>query len=515
VTGPTKNRFYTILGLVVVSILILLPTFVKSGLPDWWPSKPINLGLDLKGGSYLVLTVETDEAVKSQLNSISGSIRSDLKKEKIGLLRAKPNGINRVKVDMLRADGIPRLDEYVTENYPELTQTDVANTGSKRSVVTYTLKPESAAEVKRNAVLQAIEVVRNRVDQYGVAEPTIQKAGKERIMVQLPGSSTNLEKVKETIGSVAKLDFMLVASVDTPSDETVKFKDRSGIPVQVVDDILMSGDAVEKANVQINPQTNEIEVTLKLNSIGKQTFGRITTDNTNRQLAIVLDGVVQSNPVIREPILGGTAQISGGFTRDEAHQLAVVLRSGALPAPLKFEEERTVGATLGADSINKGVKSMAFGSLIVILFTMFYYKKSGVLAVTCLTMNVLFLLALLALLGATLTLPGIAGLVLTVGMAIDANVIIFERIREELRIGATANGAVNAGFAKAHWTILDANITTLLTGLILYGWGTGPIKGFAVTLCFGIITSIFCALVVARVGFSAFKMTDSKGELSI
>jgi preprotein translocase subunit SecD len=277
----------------------------------------------------------------------------------------------------------------------------------------------------------------------------------------------------------------------------------------------MTGDAIERANVDINPQTNEIEVSLKLNAFGKQTFARITRDNTNKQLAIILDGVVQSYPRINEPILGGTAQITGGFTRDEAHRLAVVLRSGALPAPLGFEEERTVGATLGADSIRKGVKSMALGSLIVVIFTIFYYKKSGLLAVGCLMLNVFFLLALLSLLGATLTLPGIAGLVLTVGMAVDANVIIFERIREELRVGATANASVEAGFAKAHWTILDANITTLLTGVILYAWGTGPIKGFAVTLCLGIVTSIFTALFVGKLGFAFFRMKNAAGKLSI
>lgn len=277
----------------------------------------------------------------------------------------------------------------------------------------------------------------------------------------------------------------------------------------------MSGDAIEKANVDIDPQTSEIQVSLKMNSLGKQTFARITTDNTNKQLAIILDGIVQSSPVIREPILGGTAQISGGFTKEEAHRLAVVLRSGALPAPLTFEEERTVGASLGADSIQKGVYSMAAGSAIVMLFMIFYYRMSGLIAVIALVLNLLFLLASLSLFGATLTLPGMAGLALTVGMAVDANIVIFERIREELAIGATARAAIEAGFDKAHWTILDSNITTLLAGLVLYGWGTGPIKGFAVTLCLGIFSTIFAALFVSKLGFSVLRVVNKKGELSI
>ncbi|MCL4147410.1 UNVERIFIED_CONTAM: hypothetical protein GTU68_056435, partial [Idotea baltica] len=375
---------------------------------DSWFTKPIRLGLDLKGGSYLVLGVKT--------------------------------------------------------------------------------------EIEKNAVAQAIETIRNRVDQTGVVEPTIQRVGEKQIMVQLP-EIKDIDQLKKTIGSVAKLEFRFLADPSASPDQVVTRNTREGLPLKLEDIVAMS-------------------VTLKLNSAGRSTFGRITSDNIGRQLAIILDGTVQSYPVIRGAITGGTAQITGGFTREEAHQLAVVLRSGALPAPLTFEEERTVGATLGADSIRKGVLSMIIGSVIVILFIALYYKKSGLLAVGGLVLNVLFLLTLLVLLNATLTLPGIAGLILTVGMAVDANVIIFERIREEVRVGASARAAVEAGFAKAHWTILDANITTLLTGIILYGFGTGPIKGFAVTLCFGIITSVFAALYVGKLGFSLILPSSGK-KLSI
>lgn len=513
-TRSQKQRVWFIVALVVLSAAWVAPTFIKDKLPESWISDPIRLGLDLKGGSYIVLGVETKEAVKSQLTSIAGSIRSDLKKEKIGLIRAKQRGENAIEFTLLGDRGVGKLDEYVRENYPELSKFD-SQAGGSRSIVKYQLSQPKADEIEKNAVVQAIETIRNRVDQYGVAEPTIQRSGLKRIMVQLP-EITNIDQVKSTIGSVAKLEFRLVADPNSKSmDETVSVKTRDGGPLLLEDEVAMTGDAVQTANVEINPGTNEIEVTLRLNSIGKSTFGRVTKENVGRQLAIVLDGVVQSYPVIRGAIPGGTAQITGGFTRDEAHRLAVVLRSGALPAPLTFEEERTVGATLGADSIRKGVNSMLIGSIVVVLFIALYYKKAGFLAVACLALNVVFLLALLSMLDATLTLPGIAGLILTIGMAVDANVIIFERIREEVRIGATAKASVDAGFLKAHWTVLDANITTLLTGLILYGFGTGPIKGFAVTLCLGIITSVFTALFVAKVGFSVLRLRNSEGGLSI
>lgn len=512
-TRSQKQRVGFIAGLVVLALLLVAPTFLQEKLPEKWIADPIRLGLDLKGGSYLVLGVQTEEAVKSQLSAIAGSIRSEMKKEKIGLIRAKQRGERAVEFTLLGDRGIPKLEEFIREEYPELQQAG-SKAGGSRTIVTYELGEMKAAEIEKNAVAQAIETIRNRVDQYGVAEPTIQRAGERRIMVQLP-EITNIDQVKATIGSVAKLEFRLVADPNRSLDETVTMKTRDGGQLTLEDEVAMAGDAVQTANVEINPGTNEIEVTLKLNSVGKSTFGRITKENVGRQLAIVLDGVVQSWPVIRSAITGGVAQITGGFTREEAHSLAVVLRSGALPAPLTFEEERTVGATLGADSIRKGINSMVIGSAVVILFIMIYYRKSGVLAVSCLILNLLFLLALLAMLQATLTLPGIAGLVLTVGMAVDANVIIFERIREEIRIGATPKASIDAGFLKAHWTVLDANITTLLTGLILYGFGTGPIKGFAVTLCLGIVTSVFTALFIAKVGFSVLPLKNSRGGLSI
>ena len=526
-TSGQQQRVGISIVLIVASIIILVPTFMRQGVPTWWPSSPIRLGLDLRGGSYLVMSVKTPEAVKSQLNSMATTARAELKNEKIGLISARSvstapasageNGEatsgHTIEFTLLGNKGVDRLDDYMAKNFPELTKAGTQG-GETRSTVTYRLAPAKAAEIEKNAVSQAIETIRNRVDQYGVAEPTIQRVGEKGIMVQLP-EITNLDQVKKTIGSVAKLEFRLVADANKSVDETVTFNTRDRGVLRLEDEVAMSGDAVQNANVNINPSTNEIEVTLTLNSIGKGTFAHITSENIKRQLAIVLDGVVQSAPVIQSAITGGVAQITGNFNQEDAHQLAVVLRSGALPAPLTFEEERTVGASLGADSIKKGIFACLIGAAAVVVFMLFYYKRSGVLAVGCLVLNIAFLLALLALMHATLTLPGLAGLALTVGMAVDANVIIYERIREELRVGATPRAAIEAGFDKAHWTILDANMTTLLIGIILYILGTGPVRGFAVTLSIGIVTTVFAALFLSHLGFQVFGLKNKKGELSI
>ena len=508
-TSRIRNRLIFVVVLALLAVGILVPTFFKEQTPEWWPSSPIRLGLDLKGGTYLVLGVETSEAVKSRMAAIGGEIKSELRKQKRRVLRTKVMPGPRLKISFLSNKHVDAAKKYIQEEISELSPAGEDKSGSRIELL-YQMPPQAIREIEQDAVKQAIETIRNRVDQYGVSEPTIQRSGEKHIIVQLP-DITNIDEVKRIIGSVAKLEFRLTSN--SGDFETIKTRD--GGQINVEEDVLMTGDAIKTANVEINPNTNEVEVSLSLNSTGAKIFGRITSENTGRQLAIVLDGISQSAPRINEPILAGRASISGNFTAEEAHRLAIVLRSGALPAPLTFEEERTVGSSLGADSIRKGALSMLIGSLLVIVFMMFYYKKSGILAVTCLVLNLAFLLALLALLGATLTLPGIAGLILTVGMAVDANVIIFQRIREELKNGASHRAAIEAGFLKANSTIVDANVTTFLTAIILYGLGTGPIKGFAVTLSLGIITSVFTALYVARVGFDAGDFRNSEGKLSI
>lgn len=513
-TSSQKNRSLLLIITLLITVVLLAPTVFKSeNLPDWWPAGSIKLGLDLRGGSYLVLGVQTEEAVKSRLATIASEIKSELRKKKAGVIRARQIGAADIEITLLGDRGRQETEDYVRQNFSFLKLLDSKNE-SDTVKLSFRIDRAKAEEIKQSSVDQAIETIRNRVDQFGVAEPLIQKQGSERIMVQLPDVQ-DVSGVKKTIGSVAKLEFQLVSQDLSAAVGTRSLPSRSGGNIRVEDEVLMTGDAIDNANVEINPSTNEIEVTLRLNSVGAKTFERITSENVQRQLAIILDGVVQSSPVIRDRIGGGTAVISGGFTPDEANKLSIVLRSGALPAPLTFEEERTVGASLGADSINKGIISTVIGTVIVIIFMIFYYRRSGILAVGCLILNMLFLLALLSLFGATLTLPGIAGLALTVGMAVDANVIIFERIKEELRTGASSLASIEAGFAKAHWTIMDSNITTLITGLILYGFGTGPIKGFAVTLCLGILTSVFSALFVAKLGFDLFKFQTKKNTLSI
>jgi len=506
--------------MTVFAILALAPTFAPlvmapgATLPKWWPAQKIKLGLDLRGGTYLVLGVQTEEAVKSQLGTMATAIKSELSGKGIGIKKAKATSERSMQVTLFGDGSESELDNYVRQHFPELSKGETVREGEERLVVNYKISEPKALEIERNAVDQAIETVRNRVDQYGVAEPVIQRSGDKRLIVQLP-DVTDIESVKKTIGSVAKLEFRLVADPARPETSSIPVRFRTGETLQLEDDVVMSGDSIQSASIEMSPRSNEIEVLLSLNSVGAQVFEHVTGENVNRRLAIVLDGMGQSAPVIRDRIAGGTAQITGGFTMEEAHRLAIVLRSGALPAPLTFEEQRTVGASLGADSIHKGIVASLIGAALVVLFMIGYYKKSGILAIGCLVLNILWLLALLAMFGSTLTLPGIAGLALTVGMAVDSNIIIYERIRDELRAGMTPKAAIEAGFDRAHWTILDANITTLLSGLVLYGFGTGPIKGFAVTLSIGILTTVLAALFASHLGFRVFKLRNSRDELSI
>ena len=368
---------------------------------------------------------------------------------------------------------------------------------------------KDAKKIETDAIEQAVGTLRNRVDQFGVSEPLIQRSGENRIILQMPGVS-DIGAVKKVVGSVAKLEFRLVPNGATQGIGSTTMRNKAGQPVTVEDQALMTGDAVADARVDFDPQ-GQVEVTLKLSPLGTQTFARITSENVGRQLAIILDGIVYSAPVIRDSITGGSASISGGFTTDEARQLKVVLKAGALPAPLEVLEERTVGPTLGLESVKKGLLAMGLGFGIISLFMVFYYLKSGVVAVGTLLLNAVIMVACLSLFGATLTLPGLAGLALTIGMAVDSNVIIFERIRDEIRSGSSRNAAVATGFDKAFGAIFDANVTTLLAGILLYYFGTGAIRGFAVTLSVGVLTTLFCAVTVARLCFDVFELKGKKG----
>ena len=509
--SDVQRRGVIFLVVLLVAGLFLLPTLFKDNFKEIdWISKPINLGLDLSGGVHLVYEVEAAEAVKSRLQAMTNSIRSDLRKKKIAVTRAKVNDNNEVEITLFREKSAEDAKKLIEDSYRELSFKDT-NLKAGRTVLVYGISDKQALAIERSAIDQAVETLRNRVDQFGVAEPLIQKVGTKRIILQMPGVS-DIDSVKKVVGSVAKLEFRFLPKGESVAYQ-VKLKDRDGIPVNVEDEVRMTGEAVDHAQASVI--NGQVEVSLKLTTEGGRTFRRITTDGVGRNLAIILDGVVYSSPVIREPIAGGQASISGGFTFEEAHQLAVILRAGALPAPLKVLEERTVGPTLGQESIEKGVKAIVIGFALIIFFMVLYYRKSGAVAVGTLILNVFLVLAALSAFGSTLTLPGLAGLALTIGMAVDANVIIFERIREEMRNGSGRDASVSAGFDRALSAIIDSNLTTLLAGLILFYFGTGPIRGFAVTLSIGILTTIYCATFVSRLAFDAFELESAPNKLSI
>jgi preprotein translocase subunit SecD len=389
-----------------------------------------------------------------------------------------------------------------------------------RESLSLKIRDKRASEIKKLAVEQSLETIRNRVDQFGVTEPEIITQGDDRIIVQLPGIK-DAARAKNLIGKTALLEFKLVdeehgmegalkgivpegsmiaygASVDRESGRRVN------APYLLKSKTLLTGGSLENAQVKISDRFGEPYVALKFNAQGAKDFDRITAENVKKRLAIVLDGVVHSAPVIQERISGGDAQITGSFAMEEAKDLAIVLRAGALPAPVNILEERTVGPSLGQDSIDQGIRSVFIGGLFVALFMMIYYKLSGVVANLAFVLNLVIILGALAAFKATLTLPGIAALGLIIGMAVDANVLIYERVREELRLGKTPRAAIDAGYAKAFVTILDSNLTTLIAALFLFGFGTGPIKGFAVTLSIGLLVSMFTAIFVTRIIFDFF-----------
>lgn len=510
-TSDIQKRFYIFLATVVVAVLALLPSMTGGKLnAKNWISKPLSLGLDLSGGVHLVYEVESDEAIASKYQSILNSIRSSLRNEKIAVVRPKVNKSDNFEFSILTAAQAPKVQSKIESEYKEVT---ILQQGEEEGRYRFVLGMNEVqkSRIKSEAISQAVETLRERVDQFGVAEPLIQKVGENRILLQMPGVS-DIEAVKKLVGSVAKLDFRLVARPGATSS-TITLKDRSQIPVTLEDEILMSGDSVEDSRVELI--NGQVEVQLKLTPEGRRTFGRITTENVNRQLAIILDGVVYSAPNINEPITTGDARITGGFSMEEGRQLKIVLKAGALPAPLRVMEERTVGPSLGAESIRAGVVAIIVGFSAIILFMLVYYRKSGVVAIMSMVLNLLFMLGLLAVFGATLTLPGLAGLALTLGMAVDSNVIIFERIKDELATGVTRDAAVSLGFDKALSAIIDSNLTNLLSGIILYFLGTGPIRGFAVVLSAGILTTLYCATFVSKLAFDFFKLEGRDGQLSI
>jgi preprotein translocase subunit SecD len=513
----TFQRSLILGAVVIVALLSLLPSLapqVQLFSSGKWFTRPLAMGLDISGGVHLVYGVKAQEAVKSRLATLLSNARSELRKAKIAVVQSSVASGSSIQLTLLTATRSAEAKTILADQVPELKLSAESLDGG-RPMLVYSLAVEQAKRIEREAIEQAVETLRNRVDQFGVSEPLIQRSGEDRIILQMPGVS-DVAAVKKVVGSVAKLEFRFLpggAAANPQAVGTITLKDKEGQSVVVEDQVQMTGDSVSDARVDFD-QTGQVEVTLKLSSAGKAQFGRLTAENVGRSLAIILDGVVYSSPVIRDAITQGTASISGGFTVEEAKQLKVVLKAGALPAPLEVLEERTVGPSLGLDSVKKGLVAMAVGFASIAVFMVVYYLKSGLIAVGTLILNAVLMFAALSLFGATLTLPGLAGLALTIGMAVDSNVIIFERIRDELRSGAARDLAVHSGFEKAFSAIFDSNVTTLLAGALLYYFGTGPVRGFAVTLSIGIATTLFCAVFVARLCFDFFELRG-KDRLSI
>ena len=492
---------------VLTAIICLLPTFL-----DCWPHKKINLGLDLQGGMHLVLEVQNIKAVEAEVERTIQEIKKQLRKEgvkHIGISRLKDNSI------LAKFQGDENKSGFETILSKSFENLITQNPQSDNNIITFKLSlPEQETDnIKKMATEQALETIRNRIDEFGVSEPDIRIQGGNRILIQLPGIK-DPERAKDLIGKTAQLTFQLVdedADVNSaingtpPVGDEILYQNKhdsaSGtstkIPFLIKKRVLLDGSLLINARVEFD-QFQQPQVGIEFNRKGARIFDRITGENIHKRLAIVLDNSVYSAPVIQDRIAGGKAVITGNFTLNEAKDLAIALRAGSLPAPVKIIEERTVGPTLGSDSIRTGVISMIVGGILVILLMAVYYKKAGLIADLALIINIILIGGGLAAFQATLTLPGIAGIILTIGMAVDANVIIFERIREELKSGKTALASVVAGFDRATLTILDANVTTIIAALVLYQYGTGPIKGFAVTLCLGIIASLFTALVLSK-----------------
>ena len=508
--STVKTRALVLLGTVVMAVLFLLPTLMRDQFKDMqWLSKPISLGLDLSGGVHIVYEVQQEEAIRAKLQSTANSIRSELREAKISLTGVKVPETRRLELTFLNDQTAERGKQNLLEGHKDLQFVEKIPDGTKSKLI-YTISEKDAQYIATESVSHSVETLRNRVDQFGVSEPLIQRVGANRILLQMPGVS-DVSSVKKVVGNVAKLEFRLMP-IPGSSEGTVTMKDKSGASVQVEDQSLMTGQDIAVARVSFD---HGVAVSLSMTPEGARTFRKITSENTGRQLAIILDNVVYSSPNINEPISGGQASISGGFTVEEAKQLAVVLRAGALPAPLKVMEERTVGPSLGAESIKKGITAIVAGFLLVAVFMFVWYKKSGVVAVASLILNLILIIAILSAFGATMTLPGLAALALTVGVAVDSNVIIFERIKDELYNGASRDAAVRLGFDKAYSAILDSNLAAFFVGLILYFLGTGPVKGFAVTLCIGVCTTMFCAVFASRIAFDGLTLKGKKFPLSI
>ena len=538
-----KWKIGLLVFLFIFGAMTVLPSFYKN-VPAWWHKylapQGLRLGLDLQGGMHLVLKVDLEKAIANSLSLAAQELKESLAEKQITLVRINAGDPRTMNFSLPNTGALATVQDMVSNQFPNLDITVRAEDGTFPRI-TLALKSESIDFINKNAVNQSLEIIRNRIDQFGVAEPIIIRQGEDEIVVQLPGVK-DPDRALSLIGQTAQLEFKLVddspgvdlgalmqqatesgkwhrdddisklnlalqgklpagteISFEKEVDPTTKVQRKQ--PLLLKTPVLMTGDMVKDAQVRMGGTFNEPYVGLDLNARGAKVFGQITEKNVNRRLAIVLDKNVKSAPNIREKIMGGSAQISGNFTYEEAADLAIVLRAGALPAPVSIVQNLTVGASLGQDSIREGLMSGMFGAILVVIFMLYVYRMSGVIANIAMVLNIVLLLCGLAMMNGTLTLPGIAGIILTIGMAVDSNVLIFERMREEFAIGKSVKSGVESGFEMALSTVVDAHVTTLITALALFLFGTGPIKGFAVTLSLGIIFNLFTTLFGTRVAY--------------
>ncbi|MCP9445946.1 MAG: protein translocase subunit SecD [Nitrospira sp.] len=530
---------------IVMSVIGSLPSYqpLYQTLPGWMktvlPDKGIALGLDLQGGIHLVMEVDEDRAVEITVDRTVTSLQDLLAEKSIAVESVKRTASEQITI-RFGDEGLKSSIQKLIDEYPSFVENESA--GTPTSLV-WQLREAESKRIKDFAINQALETIRNRIDQFGVTEPIVQRQGLKQIVVQLPGIKEP-KRAKDLIKETALLEFKMLdedaqlrlelpARIPKDMEEEIvrQFQDKIPegdeilfervvdketrreyrIPYLVKKRVMLTGDVLSDARVSIG-QFNDPYVSITFDSKGGQEFERITAENVKKRMAIVLDNTIYSAPVIQERIGGGRAQITGTFTTQEANDLAIVLRAGALPAPLKIVQDLTVGPSLGQDSIDKGIRATLIAGAMVILFMIVYYRLSGAIADFALILNLVCLMGALSALNATLTLPGIAGIVLTIGMGVDSNVLIFERIREELRSGKAVRTAIDAGYDKALLTIIDSHVTTLITGVALFLFGTGPIKGFAVTLCLGIAINLFTALVGTKVIFDLWYRRQPKAQ---
>ena len=505
-------RVGLVLAVVAVSCWYLYP-----------PRRTINLGLDLQGGIHLVLGVETDKAIAAHVDRAAADIKSALERKGVAVARVAREG-NATITAQLASPQSWNDAITVTNDYSTFERRNADQAAGRFQLA---LSEREQRRLRDDFVRQAVETIRNRVDQFGVAEPTITRQGDDRVLIQLPGIQ-DPERAKALIGKTALLEFKLVddrtpveaaLAGQLPDTSEIIYQRRTDkdtkterrTPYVVHKRALLTGAELTRAEVQADPNSpGNWQVAIEFNPVGTRIFGEVTEQNVGKQLAIILDGNLYSAPNINERIPGGRAVITGKFSIDEARDLAIVLRAGALPAPVAILEERTVGPSLGADSVRQGMIAIVASAAIVFLFMVVYYRLSGFIADVALGLNLLILLACMAAFGATLTLPGIAGIALTIGMAVDTNILIFERIREELRVGKSPRSAIEAGFHRALRTIIDTHVTVLVTAAILYNFGTGPVKGFAVSLFVGLSASLFTAVFFTRLIFDVVYMGRRK-----